>query len=158
HMRYTLHALAGVLVVLSLCAAPLAMAEEHETFTNASLDGSYAYVNNTGGVASFGPILFDGQGGLTLTEIVNLPCDTDTPTFDCPRTIVNLTGDGTYTVNPDGTGVAVITFQNNGTVITTGTFDFVISETIKKRGQLLATKVFAAEQAGGLAGQLVAPT
>jgi hypothetical protein len=81
-------------------------------------------------------------------------------TFGCARGIVDLTGEGTYTVNPDGTGVAKITFTriSDGTVIGTDTYDFIIFETTTKGKLLLATQVFAADQAGGLAGQLVAPT
>jgi hypothetical protein len=153
-----LRALAGVLVVLGLCVAPLARAEEPEPFTTASLTGSYAYVNNTGGVASFGPMLFDGNGGVTMKDRVNLPCASDDA--GCVRSIVDLTGEGTYTVNPDGTGVATITFtESDGTVRSpTDVFDFVISGTTKKGQTLLATQVFAVDRFGGLNGQLVAPT
>ena len=160
HMRNPLNALAGVLFVLGICAAQFAIADEDGTFTIASLQGSYAYVNNNSGVASFGPVIFDGEGGLNLKEKVNLPCSGPSPVLGCARGIVDLTGSGTYTVNPDGTGVATITFKesSNGSVIGPDTFDFVISETTKKGRTLLATQVFAADQSGGLAGQLVAPT
>src|SRR5215470_13982252 len=160
HMRNPLNALAGVLFVLNICVAQFAIADEDGTFTIASLQGSYAYVNNNSGVASFGPIIFDGKGGLTLKEKVNLPCSGPSPVLGCARGIVDLTGSGTYTVNPDGTGVATITFKDssNGSIIGPDTFDFMISETTKKGRTLLATQVFAADQSGGLAGQLVAPT
>ena len=128
-------------------------------FTIASLQGSYAYVNNNSGVASFGPMIFDGKGGLTLKETVNLPCSGLSPALGCDRGIRDLTGSGTYTVNPDGTGVATIAFKDsNGSDVGTHKFDFVISETTKKGRTLLATQVFAADESGGLAGQLVAPT
>ena len=157
HRRTLLHALVGVLVVLGICATPFVRADDDGPFTMASLRGSYAYVNNNGGVASFGPMRFDGQGGLTLKDRVNLPCSEPAPS--CARVITDLTGDGTYTVNPDGTGTATITFTlSDGTVFSTDTFDLMISETTKKGKTLLATQVFAASQAGGLAGQLVAPT
>jgi hypothetical protein len=157
HIRTLVHALVGVLLVLGICAAPMAMADGEGPFTIASLQGRYAYVNNNGGVASFGPMSFDGQGGLTLKDKVNLPCSDPAPS--CARVIVDLTGDGTYTVNPDGTGAATITFTlSDGTVFSTDTFDFIISGTTKQGATRLATQVFAADQAGGLAGQLVAPT
>jgi hypothetical protein len=144
-------------LVLGVCAAPLAMADGDGPFTIASLQGRYAYVNNNGGVASFGPMIFDGQGGLTLKDKANLPCSDPSPS--CARVIVDLTGDGTYTVNPDGTGAATITFTfSDDTVFSTDTFDLMISGTTKQEETLLATQVFAADQAGGLAGQLVAPT
>ena len=163
-MRNPLNALAGVLFVLSVCAAQFAIADEYRTFergafTIHSLYGKYAYVNDNGGVASFGPMIFDGKGGLTLKDKANLPCTS--PDVGCPRSITDLTGEGTYTVNPDGTGVATITFtDSNGTVINppNNVFDFVISGAEKKGKALLATQIFAASRFGGLAGQLVAPT
>jgi hypothetical protein len=156
-IRTLVHALVGVLLGLGICAAPWAMADGEGPFTIASLQGTYAYVNNSGGVASFGPMIFDGKGGLTLKDKANLPCSDPAPS--CARVIIDLTGDGTYTVNPDGTGAATITFTfSDGTVFSTDTFDFMISGTTKQGKTLLATQVFAADQAGGLAGQLVAPT
>src|SRR5215471_1459237 len=156
HTRNPLIALTGVLFVLGLCALQFARAEENRTFTLESLQGSYAYVNNTGGVASFGPMLFDGQGGVTLKDKVNLPCAS--PDVGCSRSMADLTGEGTYTVNPDGTGVATITFtESSGTIRNPDVFDFMIAETTKQGKTLLATQVFAADRSGGLAGQLVAP-
>jgi hypothetical protein len=67
-IRKLLNALGGVLLVLGICAAPFAMADGDGPFTIASLQGSYAYVNNNSGVASFGPMIFDGKGGLTLKD------------------------------------------------------------------------------------------
>jgi hypothetical protein len=169
--RNPVKALTGALFVLGLCATQVARAEEERTFTLESLQGSYAYVNNTGGVASFGPMLFDGQGGVTLQDKVNLPCPA--PDVGCSRSLAELTGEGTYTVNPDGTGVATITFTNSdGTTRPPDVFDFMISETTnmqtafkvngritwRKKETLLATQVFSADRSGGLAGQLVAPT
>lgn len=149
-MRNALSVLVGVLFVLSLFAARSAQADN--TFTNASLKGTYAYVNNTENIASLGLIIFDGEGGVTATIKVNLPCSS--PASGCPRNIVPATANsGTYKVNSDGTGIATIEF-NTGTI----TYDFVISKTTEKEGILLATRVFAAGQTGGLAGQLTAPT
>src|SRR5262245_32878861 len=129
--RKPLTALMGVLFVLGICAPQFALAEENMTFTLESLQGSYAYVNNTGGVASFGPMLFNGKGGVTLKDKVNLPCAS--PSVGCSRSLADLTGKGTYTVNPDGTGVATITFtESNGTIRNPDVFDFMISEATKK--------------------------
>jgi hypothetical protein len=155
--RTPVKALTGALFVLTLCATHVARADEESSFTLESLQGNYAYVNNTAGVASFGPMLFDGKGGLTLKDRVNLPCST--PNVGCSRILSDLTGVGTYTVNSDGTGVATITFtESNGVIRPPDVFDFMISETIKKGDTLLATQVFSADRSGGLAGQLVAPT
>ena len=151
-----MNALAGVTLALGICAAQPTRADDG-TFTVASLHGRYAYVNNTEGVASFGPMNFDGSGGVTLSETVNLPCAN--PAQSCDRTIDNITATGTYTVNSDGTGVATFAFKfTDGTPIGTEDYDFIINAATKKGPNLLATQVFAADRTGGLAGQLVAPT
>jgi hypothetical protein len=49
------------------------------TFTNGSLQGRYAYINNTGNVASLGPIIFNGHGGLDLKLVTNTPCESPAP-------------------------------------------------------------------------------
>jgi len=147
--------LAGVLFILGICMAQSVMADEKMPFTNASLQGRYAYTNSVSGVASLGMITFDGRGGLTAKIKVNLPCDEEQEPA-CPRTVVDLAkADGEYEIAPNGTGVATINFADP-----TGptTYDFVISEAKKQGGKLLATQVFTASQNGGLGGQLVAPT
>jgi len=155
-IRTALNALAGVTLALGICAVQSALADEG-TFTVASLQGRYAYVNNTEGVASFGPMSFDGRGGVTLSETVNLPCAN--PAQSCDRTIDNITATGTYTVNSDGTGVATFAFKfTDGTPIGTEVYDFIIDAVTRKRTNLLGTQVFAADRLGGLAGQLAAPT
>jgi len=155
-IRTALNALAGVTLALGICGAQYTWADDG-TFTVASLQGRYAYVNNTEGVASLGPMSFNGRGGVTLSETTNLPCANPGPT--CDRTINDIIATGTYTVNSDGTGVATFAFKfANGTPIGTEVFDFVISAATRKGTNLLATQVFAADRSGGLAGQLVAPT
>ena len=155
-IKTTLNALAGVTLALGICAVQSARADDG-TFTVSSLQGRYAYVNNTEGVASFGPMSFDGRGGVTLSETVNLPCAN--PGQSCARTISDITATGTYTVNSDGTGLATFAFKfADGTPIGTEEYDFVINAATKKGQNLLATQVFAADRTGGLAGQLVAPT
>ena len=145
-----LNALAGITLALGICAAQPARGDDG-TFTVASLQGRYAYVNNTEGVASFGPMSFDGRGGVTLSETVNLPCANPGPT--CDRTINDIIATGTYTVNSDGTGVATFVFKfANGTPIGTEVYDFVINAATRKGTNLLATQVFAADRSGGLAG------
>jgi len=119
------------------------------TFTKGSLQGRYAYVNNTGNVASLGPMIFDGHGGLKLQIVTNIPCENPAP--GCPRGLGSFDVSGTYSVRPDGTGVARVDFPKpTGPV----TYDFVIVEADRKG----ATEVFAAGRSGGLAGQLIAPT
>src|SRR5215469_13409397 len=155
-MRTALNALAGVTAALGICTAQSVRADDG-TFTVASLRGRYAYVNNTEGVASFGPMSFNGRGSVTLSETVNLPCAN--PGQSCARTIADIIATGIYTVNADGTGVATFAFTYaDGTPIGTEEYDFVINGATKKGTNLLATQVFAADRTGGLAGQLVAPT
>lgn len=149
-MRTASNLLLGILCVLGLLSARFVQADG--PFTNASLQGSYAYVNNTGDVASLGPIAFDGNGGITVKIIANLPCTNPAP--NCSRKITDLPrAEGTYSVESDGTGVANINFSTGAV-----TYDFVISKAAKKGGTLLATEVFAVGESGGLAGQLIAPT
>ena len=100
---------------------------------------------------------FDGRGGVTLSETVNLPCAN--PGQSCARTIEDITATGTYTVDSDGTGVATFAFKfADGTPIDTQKYDFVINGVTKQGRNFLATQVFAADRSGGLNGQLVAPT
>jgi hypothetical protein len=152
-MRQSLGALTGCLFLLSMFMPHPVQAMG--TFTTASLQGTYAYVNNTADVASFGLITFDGSGALTLTLKVNRP----DPSVSGGRTVVDLSGAGTYTVEAPGTGAATLTLKNAaGDVIGTYTFDFVIVQITKKGEDNLATEVFAAAQRGGIKGQLIAPT
>lgn len=141
----------GCCLALSFLVSPLALATG--SFTTASLKGSYAYVNSTEGVASFGPMTFDGDGRLELQLVTNVPCATPAP--GCQRRLGDFDVTGTYSVNPDGTGVATVEFPTpTGPV----TYDFVVVEANRKGPAPLAIKVFAAGRSGGLDGQLIAPT
>jgi len=146
-IRPSLGILLGGLCLLSLCASHPVQAQG--TFTTASLQGTYAYVNNTEDVGSLGLITFDGEGALTTDIKVNLSDGMG------GRTVVAASGPGTYTVDAVGTGVATIEF-NTGTT----TYDFVITRVafFGHRDRSLATEVFAVARTGGLAGQLIAPT
>ena len=159
--RYTLRkpveVLIGVLLILGILAAQSVQADG--TFTAASFQGTYSYVNNSANVASLGLITFDGRGQLTVAITVNLPDNTG------GRTVTALTGTGTYTVEEAGTGTAIIQFEG----VPETTYDFVITQTKKlkkvdphpfkgKEDLLLATEVFAVSRSGGLNGQLVTPT
>ena len=141
-------ALTGLTLVLG--AAQSAQADG--IFTVASIQGKYAYANSGGDVASFGPMRFDGRGGVSFAIKVNVACATPGPS--CQRTIINFTAVGTYTVNSDGTGVATVTFTPGST----GKIDFVITEATRYGEKLLATQLFAAAEFGGVEGQLSTPT
>jgi hypothetical protein len=142
-------ALMAIMVLAAMCARA---AEAEVAFAAESLQGTYAYVNTAGDVASFGLITFDGAGKLTAAIKVNGPDESG------GRRINALTATGTYTVDAAGMGVATIQFKGVG-VEQQGIYDFVITEVAKeKKGRhALATAVFAAQQTGGLHGQLVAP-
>lgn len=142
-------ALRSVTLAFGLLLAQSTQAER--TFTTASLQGTYSYVNHNDDVASFGLIIFDGLGKLTVTIKVNA----GTPET---RKITTLTGTGTCNVDAAGTGTATIKFKG-ADVEREGTFDFVITETAPKAAAVpaLAREVFAVQQVGGLHGQLVTP-
>jgi hypothetical protein len=152
-----LRVLAYSAFALCVFTSQSAMADGREKptvlFSNASIQGRYAYVNNNGNVASLGPINFDGHGKLNLRIVTNVPCVTPAP--GCPRGIGSFDVSGIYSVQPDGTGVATIQFANpTGPV----TYDFVIVKVNGKGPHPLATEVFSAGRSGGLTGQLTAPT
>jgi hypothetical protein len=124
-----------------------------------SLRGTYSYVNVAENIATFGLITFDGKGKLTATVKINRA----TPTGG--RTIATVSESGTYTVEPDGQGVATIQIPG---APEPAIYDFLITQTAtagappaKGRGKLrtaLATEVFSVNRSGGLSGQVVAPT
>jgi hypothetical protein len=145
--------LAGTVFALAICAAQPPLAHATSAFTDASLKGRYAYFNNTGDVASLGPIEFNGAGKLTLRITTNLPCAVPAP--GCARTVSTFDAEGTYSIEPDGSGIAIVGFPApTGPV----TYNLMISKSVKRGAGRLATEVVSAGQTGGLAGQLIAPT
>ena len=84
---------------------PRAQANEHKECSNATLHGSFGYTATgtlllaaapppfTGPFAEVGRQTFDGSGNTTATATIN-----------ANGNIVNVTIQGTYTVNPDCTG------------------------------------------------------
>ena len=152
----TLCVLACSAFALCVFADQPTMADERAastSFTKGSLQGKYAYVNNTGNVASLGPIIFDGHGRLELHIITNVPCATPAP--GCSRGIGSFDVSGIYSVQRDGTGAATINFPApTGPVM----YDFIIVKADRRGYYTLGTEIFAAGRSGGLAGQLIAPT
>ena len=120
-------------------------------FSAASLQGTYIYVNTNSDVASIGPITFDGNGGVSADLEISLPCVT--PAAHCSRNVVHASGQGSYSVNSDGTGEARLELST-GEI----SYSFMISESMQMGEQTVATKVAAIGHHGGLAGQVVAPT
>jgi len=117
-------------------------------FTDGSLHGTYAYINNSADVGSLGLIVFDGSGGVTAQIKVNQSDNSG------GRKVTPTSGSGTYSVPPAGTGTLTIQFEG---LSTPSVYDFVITDVNKRQGTL-ATEVFAVAETPGFAGQLVAPT
>ena len=119
-------------------------------FTLESLEGSYAVVGHYGAnvAISLGTRVFDGDGGVTGTSIVNEPTPGSTTGG---RTIITAVQVGTYIVNCDGTGVITRTLTASNGVVTTQTDDFVITSGVSERshrregGRLLATSMVDAQ-------------
>jgi hypothetical protein len=101
-------------------------------FTLESLEGSYAVVGHYGAnvAISLGTRVFDGDGGVTGTSIVNEPTPGSTTGA---RTIITAVQVGTYTVNCEGTGVITRTLTASNGVVTTQTDDFVITSGVSER-------------------------
>lgn len=145
----------ALLVVASIVVIPTLKADKPSTvarFTSASLEGLYAYTNNTQDVASYGSLIFDGVGHVTSPEIkVNRPDNSG------GRSVVTLgAGSGTYFVDPTGRGAVTLSFP---TASKTYVYEFVITRATADESEhvLVATEVFSALTSGGLNGQLAAP-
>lgn len=125
-------------------------------FTNASLKGFYSAQEAGDGdiSAGFGIVVYDGLGKTTRQLTVNAPAE------DGGRRILEFPGEGTYTVNDDGTGTAtyVNTFADGAT--STVHFDFVITKAEvvfppKTPTAKVATEIFAVQREAGATVSLV---
>ena len=145
-------ALIGILT-LSLFPLQHVQGQQERPFSDASLHGQYALVG-TGGdhtAASVGIESYDGQGNVSRTLVLN---ERDA---DHRRKVVNMTGRGTYHVQPNGMGTATIvnTLPDGSTF--TSHLDFVITQArVAESGdEKVATKVFAVLRETGIAAPLV---
>ena len=125
-------------------------------FTKASLKGFYsAQEAGDGDVsAGFGVIVYDGLGKTTRRLTVNAPAE------DGGRRILEFPGEGTYTVNDDGTGTATYTNTSADGTTSTVHFDFVITKAEvvfppKIPSAKLATEIFAVQREAGQTVSLV---
>jgi hypothetical protein len=146
--------LAGSAFVLTAGMGHGALAQTAETdqgFNTASLQGTYIYVNSNSDVASFGAVTFNGNGEVNMDLEISLPCADPSP--NCSRNVVDSVGSGTYSVEPDGTGLATVGLSTGEAA-----YSFIISEFTMIGGQPVATKISAVGRTGGLAGQVIAPT
>jgi hypothetical protein len=129
---------------LLFCAAAAGAQDTKPCYNLASVRGDYAVVGNYGAnvAIAFGKRSVDGKGTLTGTFIVNKPVP---GSLTGDRTIVSGTQVGTYTVNCDGTGV-ITRILTVGTTSTQAFDDFVITGSIMKDGQLIATSIADAQR------------
>jgi hypothetical protein len=83
----------------------------------------------------------DGRGKLTGSAIVNQPGPNDTT-----RSIVSIGLDGTYTVNPDGSGTMLLTITLPGGATASVTEDFIITKSKMVDGVQIATAIQDAQE------------
>ena len=159
--RFLLELLAG-LGVAALMASSAGAQTRPSTppFTLASLEGAYAYTNSLSNVASYGVFRFDGRGGLSVNALrVNREC----ASCQDKRSIYELAdGKGSYQINADGTGsftVGFTTINPNTQRPYTYTYELLVTNAVELAdGKRLAIQLFAPGTAGGVDGQLFAPT
>ena len=111
-------------------------AEAETRYSNESLKGTYAFTNNFRSFAvTFGTLVFDGKGKITGgSATLNTLA-----TFEPPvAMLVPLSIEGTYSVNPDGTGTAHFVARLPDGNSKPYDFDFVISSytKVKKAGKV----------------------
>lgn len=111
-------------------------------YSPASLSGNYAFVGTYADhvAANLGVVAFDGLGTAEGSILVNQPG------VNGSREIVNVTVEGTYSVNANGTGTIqfVVTFPDGRTADVTE--DFVITRSERRGRSLLATSIFEAQR------------
>ena len=135
----------AALMITGLLSALSASAQNTTCYTVESLQGNYGAVVNYGANVALGllPEFLDGKGNLTRTGINNQPTPGSTTG---ERTVANVTSNGTYTVNCNGTGtIARVTTRADGTTATTWD-DFLITGAIVEYGRLIATTIVDAQR------------
>lgn len=114
-------------------------------YTLESLQGSYGVVITYGANVAFGiqAETLDGKGGLTRTGINNQPTAGSTTG---QRTVSNVTSNGTYKVNCNGTGTIdrIVTRADGSTA--TASDDFLIVGAMEANGKLIATDIVDAQR------------
>ena len=131
-----------VLLMAGLSSAAVAQAQHPSganrtaPYTLRSLEGTYAVVGTFGNhVAQSQDVwTFDGKGNCSAVALLNEPDPNG------QRVLVPITISGTYTVDPNGTGVLVltVTLSNDGTIALTE--DVLITRAKVTDGQKVATE------------------
>ena len=136
-------------ILASLAAIPgAAFAQQehgpqtHGKYTLASVCGDYAAVATYGAnvARALGHEEMDGHGKLTGSAIVNQPGPNDT------RAITSIGLEGTYTVNPDGSGSMILTVILPGGMTASVTEDFIITRSTMIDGVEIATEIQDAQE------------
>ena len=111
-------------------------------YSQASLSGTYSFVGTYAAniAANFGVVTFDGTGSAKGAVTVNQPGPAGS------RTIVKVTLSGTYTVQSDGTGTIQFTVTLPSGTTSDVSEDFVITSAENRKGTLLATTIFEAQE------------
>jgi hypothetical protein len=141
----------SVFCILGLMAAMSGMAfaqNDHEVsqrgtrYTAASICGSYGAIATYGAniARALGTESFDGKGNLTGSAIANQPGPNDT------RSISSIGIDGTYSVNPDGSGKMLLTITLPGGATASVAEDFVITKSKTIDGVEIATEIEDAQE------------
>lgn len=130
----------GSFVLLGASAAH-ATDNDDQCYTVASVQGSWAVISTFGAnlALALGQRTVDENGTFTGTAVVNAPTP-GSPTGQ--RTITNVTQNGGFVVNCDGTGT--ITRVLNST--TQQIDDFVITKGAVRHGQRVATEIQDAQR------------
>ena len=125
--------LTALVLLMAGAAYARADADEH-AYTWASFHGDYAVVGTGGANAAglLGTIRADGLGTVSGSALANLPGSS-------ARTLVNITYSGTYTINPDGTGVITVTVTLPSGRTAAGDLDVLITLAKDLHGEKLAT-------------------
>lgn len=114
-------------------------------YTVESLQGSYSVINTYGANVALGlqAETLDGKGNLTRTGPLNQPTAGSTTG---QRTVANVTSNGTYTVNCNGTGtITRLVTRPDGTTAS-AVDDFLITKAIEKDGRLTAATIVDAQK------------
>jgi hypothetical protein len=141
----TSHIVFAVLLVLPTVTGKHVAAtaqERRDEWSLASLQGDFALVGTYGANAArlLGTYVVDDQGNYSGSARINLPGPGG------QRTLVDITFEGTSTIEANGTGTTASTVTlPNGARLQTST-DFVITKSTRVRGVRVATEIASAQR------------
>lgn len=116
--------------------------QSHPKYSQASICGDYAAIATYGAniARALGTESFDGKGSLSGSAIANQPGPNTT------RSLTSIGLDGTYSVNPDGTGKMMLTITLPSGATANVTEDFVITKVKVIDGVEIATEIEDAQE------------